>query len=145
MSRKRDADHPASLFVDSSAWIAFFSAKDANHAACDRLMRLAFEEKTRLLTSNLVLAEVHRLLLFRAGITAAATALERIDASARLTILFADATTHREARMWMSELRDQVITYTDASSFSLMKANRCGVAFSFDHDFVLAGYSLWAR
>lgn len=143
MPSARVSAAPARLFVDSGAWLAFFSARDNRHADADRLIREAFRRKIPLFTSSLVLAEVHRLLLFRAGIAAAAAALERIDASRGVTVKFADATIHREARAWIARLGDQVISYTDASSFALMKANRCQVALSFDRDFVVAGYPLW--
>src|SRR5437764_1177612 len=122
--RPHGAD-PARLFVDSGAWLAFFSARDGLHAQADRLIRLAFARKIPLLTSNLVLAEVHRLLLYRAGIRPAAAALERIDASAGVNVVFADHSIHRSAREWLSRLGDQVISYTDATSFALMRAHRC--------------------
>jgi predicted nucleic acid-binding protein len=140
---KREGSAPESLFVDSGAWLAFFSARDRRHADADGLFREAIRHEVRLLTSNLVLAEVHRLLLFRAGIRPAAAALERIDASPGVTVKFADIAVHRQARAWLAKLGDQVISYTDAASFALMRANRCSVALSFDRDFAIAGYTLW--
>lgn len=38
---------------------------------------------------------------------------------------------------------DQVITYTDAASFALMKANDCTTVLGFDRDFEAAGFTLW--
>jgi predicted nucleic acid-binding protein len=143
MVKPSKSDAPASLFVDSGAWLAFFSARDGHHAEADRLVREAFASKISLFTTNLVLAEVHRLLLFRAGIRPAAVALERIDMSAKVTVLYTDASTHREARSWLAKLHDQVISYTNATSFAVMKAKRCQHALSFDHDFVIAGFTLW--
>jgi predicted nucleic acid-binding protein len=87
-----------SIFVDSSAWIAFFSARDQHHADADLMFRRAAESGTALLTTNLVLAEIHRLLLCRAGIAAAAAALDRIDASPLVKIEFAGGDNHRAAR-----------------------------------------------
>lgn len=141
MARENDA--PARLFVDSCAWLAFFSARDGHHADADRLFREAVRRKIPLLTTNLVLAEVHRLLLFRAGIRPAAAALEKIGSSPNVSVKFSDAEVHREAVAWLAKLSDQVISYTDAASFAVMKASRCQLALSFDQDFVLAGYSLW--
>ena len=134
----------ASLFVDSGAWLAFFSARDGRHQQADRLIRSALGRKIPLLTTDLVLAEVHRLLLFRAGIRPAAVALDVIDKSPSVSVHFVTAALHREARGWLARFDDQVISYTDAASFALMKARRCKEAISFDHDFVVAGYSLWA-
>src|SRR2546427_9760175 len=51
---------PASLFVDSGAWIALASARDRHHAEADSLFRIATTLRLPLLTTNLVVAEVHR-------------------------------------------------------------------------------------
>ena len=134
---------PASLFVDSSAWLAYFSARDGRHQDADRLIRLALRRKLPLLTTELVLAEVHRLLLFRAGIKPAAAALEVLDRSPSVSIQFSSTSLHREARAWLARFPDQVISYADATSFAAMTARSCRLAISFDHDFVLAGFTLW--
>jgi predicted nucleic acid-binding protein len=134
---------PASLFVDSSAWLAFFSARDGRHDEADQLLRRAITERIPLITTNLVLAELHRLLLFRAGIKPAKAALEHIDASPSVSVKFADGKVHRDARAWLAKLHDQVISYTDAASFAVMSAHRCKVALTFDKDFLIAGYTLW--
>jgi predicted nucleic acid-binding protein len=134
---------PASLFVDSGAWLAYFSSRDGRHPEADRLIREALRRKIPLFTTDLVLAEVHRLLLFRAGIKPAFAALDVIDRSPSVSVDFATATLHREARAWLARFDDQVISYTDATSFALMTVRRCKVAISFDHDFVIAGFALW--
>jgi predicted nucleic acid-binding protein len=140
---RSDPGAPRRLFVDSGAWLAFFSARDNHHAEADRLIRYALGHRLPLVTSDLVLAEVHRLLLFRAGIRPAAVALERIDASPGVSVHFADEGVHRDARAWLERLDDQVLTYTDATSFALMKAHGCTHALSFDHHFTVAGFTLW--
>ena len=38
---------------------------------------------------------------------------------------------------------DQRITYADAVSFAVMQTTRCTAALAFDHDFVVAGFTLW--
>lgn len=139
----RRSGDPVSVFVDTSGWLAFFSARDQHHADADRLFRVAVDRRIPLVTSNLVLAELQRLLLHRAGIRPAVVALDRIDASPSLEVLFADSAVHQGAREWLAKLGDQVITYTDASSFALMACRRCKIALSYDRDFELAGFSRW--
>ena len=131
------------LFVDSGAWIALFSARDQHHVEADTLVREAIALRVPLVTTNLVLAEVHRLLLFRAGARPAMAAPTRIEDSKRMTIEFATALHHRRAREWLDKLADQTITYTDAASFAVMEALRCTDALTFDHDFLIAGFSRW--
>jgi predicted nucleic acid-binding protein len=135
---------PRKLFVDSGAWIALFSARDQHHAEADALVREAIAQRAPLVTTNLVLAEVHRLLLFRAGARPAMAALTRIEDSERVTIEFATALHHRRAREWLDKLADQTITYTDSVSFAVMEALRCTEALTFDHDFQIAGFSRWS-
>lgn len=96
-----------------------------------------------MVTTNLVLGEVHRLLLFRAGIRAAATALDRIEASDRVRIVYPTALHHAAARTWMARLDDQRLTYTDAVSFAVMDAVPCAAVLGFDHDFAVAGFRFW--
>jgi len=122
-----------------------FSARDQHHTDADDLFRRAVREQTPLLTTNLVLAEVHRLLLFRAGIPAAATAIDRIEASPRVRIVFPTASHHAAARGWISRLGDQRITYTDAVSFAVMESEPCAAVLGFDRDFALAGFRFWGR
>ena len=95
------------------------------------------------MTTNLVLAESHRLTLFRAGVQPSLRALERIDASDSVMIHFATADDHAAARRWIERLAPRPITYTDAVSFSVMTARQCHFVLGFDQDFAAAGFTLW--
>jgi predicted nucleic acid-binding protein len=131
------------VLVDSGAWIALVRVTDQHHAEADQMFRYAVGERTPLITTNLVVAEVHRFLLFHMGIRPAALLLDRIDASPRLTLELVTGAHHAAARRWIEKLSDQVITYTDAVSFAVMETARCTAAMSFDHDFEIAGFHLW--
>jgi uncharacterized protein len=139
----RATAEPGRLFVDSGAWIALRSRRDQHHAEADRLFRRALAGRIRLVTTNLVLAEVHRLTLFRAGLEAASRALDRIDASPSVTIQFAAAEHHAAARRWLERLAPRPVTYTDAVSFAVMEHLRCRHALGFDEDFAVAGFEIW--
>jgi predicted nucleic acid-binding protein len=147
-SRKRHTGRvhggPRNVFVDSGAWIALFSARDQYHVEAEALVREAIAQNVSMITTNLVLAEVHRLLLFRAGARAAVAAIGRIEQSRRVHIAFATAAHHQRAREWLDELANRPITYTDAASFAVMEALSCTVAFTFDHDFAIAGFARWS-
>jgi predicted nucleic acid-binding protein len=56
---------------------------------------------------------------------------------------FATAVHHVAARRWLARLADQAISYTDAVSFAVMQARRCGAALAFDRHFAIAGFALW--
>jgi predicted nucleic acid-binding protein len=140
---ERAAAAPARLFVDSGAWIALRSRRDQHHTEADRLFREALSRRIPLLTTNLVIAETHRLTLFRAGLQPARRALERIDASQSVTLHFPTAEDHAAARRWLERMAPRPITYTDAVSFAVMEGTRCGHVLGFDQDFAAAGFTLW--
>ena len=132
---------PGKLFVDSGGWIALRSRRDQYHSEADALFREAIRRHIPLFTTNLVIAETHRLTLFRAGVEAAWRALDRIDASRRVTIVFPTADDHAAARRWLSRLAPRPITYTDAVSFAVMQGTRCRYFLGFDADFAAAGFT----
>jgi predicted nucleic acid-binding protein len=134
---------PSRVFVDSSAWFALASSSDGRHAEADRLLRQVVERRTPILTSNLIVAEIHRLALARMGIRAARAMLDRIDASRLVSIVHATAEHHRGALRWLTKLGDQPISYTDAVSFAVMESARCRVAITFDRHFSIAGFEVW--
>lgn len=142
-STARVALRPARLFVDSSAWIALRNRRDQYHAEADRLFHEAVRRRIPFITTNLVVAEAHRLTLSRAGVGAARRVLEKIDASPSVTVEFAGADAHARARHWIDHLSPHPITYADAISFAVMEATGCRTAISFDQDFVIAGFILW--
>lgn len=137
---------PAVVFVDSSAWIALFSARDRHHPEVERAFHLAVAAAgaVRFVTTSLVLSEVHRFQLFHSGIAAAARALEAIDASRLVQVAFPTAQHHAAARRWLAKLKDQPISYVDAVSFAFMEGERMRSALTLDHDdFTIAGFDLW--
>jgi uncharacterized protein len=134
------AGNAHSIFIDSSAWIALFSRRDQHHEEADRVFRNIVVSKRRILTTNLILAEIHWLLLHRAGIQAAAATLEKIESSPLVEITFANASNHQAAKDWMKKLRDHSISYTDAVSFSVMKTTGCSEALAYDRHFRIAGF-----
>lgn len=128
------------IFVDSSAWIALFSQRDQHHEEADRAFRTIVASGKRILTTNLILAEIHRLLLHRAGVQAAAAALQKIETSRLVEIIFSDHSSHKSAKEWLDQLREHSISYADAVSFSVMKMAGCREALSYDHHFNIAGF-----
>ena len=119
------------------------SARDRRHAEAEAMFRGAAARRIRLLTTNLVVAEVHRLLRLRVGARAATRVLDRFEASPLTLVEFATAEHHRAARVWLERLADRAISYTDAVSFAVIEATRCAAVLSFDRDFARAGFRLW--
>ena len=145
MRRRTAPDDPAPsrVFVDSSAWFAVASGSDGKHAEADALLRHAVARGIGLITTNLVVAEVHRLALARMGIRPASAFLDRLEASRLVSIVHAAAEHHRAARNWLQKLADQPISYADGVSFAVMESMRCRTAMTFDRHFEIAGFRVW--
>lgn len=120
--------------------MALFSRRDQHHETAEQTFRAVVATKRQLFTTNLILAETHRLVLHRAGIRAASAALAKIEAGPLVQIEFAGARHHQSAKKWMDQLKDHPITYTDAVSFAAMEAKGCTQAITYDRHFQLAGF-----
>jgi len=131
------------VYVDSGGWIALLGRRDRNHREAKALFREARRRRRELFTSNLVLAEVHRFILFRAGIAPAVTALERIGRAERLSVEFVTRVIHDAAIAWLRRFTDQPFTYTDATSFAVMQSCGSRQAITFDRHFEIAGFERW--
>jgi uncharacterized protein len=127
--------------VDSSAFIALLSNRDQYHSIAELVFRDAATSRKVLLTTNLILAEIHRLTLHRAGIRAAIAALNKIESSSLIRIQFATAEHHSSAKEWIASLSDYPISYTDAISFAVMDSVHCTAAITFDRHFLAAGFT----
>jgi predicted nucleic acid-binding protein len=132
------------VFVDSGAWIALIRANDRNHAAADQLFRDAHSRRVPLITSNLVVAEVHRFFLFRANPKTALAVVRRMCASSLLRVVFCTGEHHAAAVDWLERFADQTITYTDATSFAVMTAEGAKHFLGYDRDFEIAGFTRWS-
>ena len=69
------------LFVDTSAWYPLANAAHPDHEALARELCRQIRSGTRVVTTNLVVAETHALLLRRAGRRAALAFLESVRQS----------------------------------------------------------------
>lgn len=138
--RPATAAAPAALFVDSSAWIALVSASDGRHHDAHLAFERAVAARRPLVTTTLVVAEVHGLLLHRAGIVPARIFLGRLERSALLSLSHPGPAEHVGALRWIDRLKDQRISYVDAVSFAVMAARHIREALTFDRHFTTAGW-----
>ena len=133
----------AAVYVDSGGWIALLSRRDRHHQEASKLFRAAVKQRVGLITSDLVLAEVHRQLLFRAGIGAALGALNRIARVKEVSVEFVTRADHDSALEWLRRFGDQPFTYADVTSFAVMESRGARQVIGFDHHFQVAGFEQW--
>ncbi|MBI2795344.1 MAG: PIN domain-containing protein [Gemmatimonadetes bacterium] len=131
------------LFVDASVWIPVFVAKLEPHPACARAYREALEGGGRLVSTDLVLAEVHAFVVRRLGAPRALALVEGVLRDPQHEIVPVTAELRRRAiDGWLRKYRDQPFSLADAVSFEVMREHRITEALSLDGHFRTAGYGM---
>lgn len=128
------------LFVDTSAWYPLVDRGHVDHARLAALLKGRLREGVTLVTTNLVLAESHALLLRRIGRTVAQTFLSAARAAPN-TVIFSAAELEEEAeREWLTRFTDQSFSLADAVSFTVMTQRAISEALALDRHFTTAGF-----
>lgn len=115
---------------------------DPAHAKCvgvrDRRLRVGF----LLITTDYVLDETLTLLRLRLGLAAAREWWERISQSPRVTIADIDAELRDRAMDWFFRYEDKDFSFTDCTSFALMRQEKIREALTTDRHFRQAGFEV---
>ena len=130
-------------FVDTSAWVALVDDSDRYHAKAKSHYLQLLKEKTNLLTSNYVLAETYTWLRYHAGHRYAIRFHEMLTAAEKLgnlRILWVDRTIADAAWEIFERYGDQVLSFTDCTSFVLARRAKINEVFAFDEDFTVRGF-----
>ncbi len=130
------------LFLDTSAFFAVASRRDANHGVANALMWALGTQRRTLITTNFGVAELHALLLSRIDRQIAARTLAEIDSSQRTTIIRVSADDELRAREIVFGYADKDFSLTDAASFAVMERLRIGESFTFDRNFAQYGFTV---
>jgi predicted nucleic acid-binding protein len=126
-------------FVDTSAWFAYANRHDPDHTR----IRTALQTfQGRLVTSNFIFDETVTLCLYRLGHqVAAAVGAVLLDAA---VVALLRVTPEDEQSAWALFLArpDKTYSYTDCTSFVLMRRLRVQRAIALDTDFQREGFLL---
>jgi predicted nucleic acid-binding protein len=96
-------------------------------------------------TTNLVIAETHALLLRRAGREPALAFAKTVRLPPNL-IVWADAGLENQALSeWLERYDDQDFSFTDGVSFAVMQERRIEEALTLDQHFATAGFRMAPR
>jgi len=130
------------LFVDTGAWVALADQDDKYHERAAREYPDLLKRHRRLVTTNLVVAEVYIILRKALGHAAAITFLESVRSSPRIEKVQSTEELEMKAESILRRYSDQGFSYTDAVSFALMRQRDIDTAFAFDKHFLIAGFSM---
>ena len=130
------------ILVDTGAWYALVDKKDPDHSAAALFLK---NNKVPLLTTNFIFDEIVTLLRRRLGWSIAGDFGRQLKDS-RLTTLVA-VQRENEERAWehFLKFKDQDFSYTDCTSFAVMKALKVDTAFTFDRHFLTMNFQVFPK
>jgi predicted nucleic acid-binding protein len=131
---------PAEFFVDTSAWYPLVVAKHPDHARIGSALRALIRNHRRLVTTNLVVAETHALLLRRVGRATALTFVQTVGESPNIVVRSSRELELAAERDWLARYDDQDFSLADAVSFAVMTERGIREALTLDHHFAVAGF-----
>lgn len=132
----------AELFVDTSAWFALANRRKGEHANVEPAFRDRLFRGVRIVTTNLVVAETHALLLHRTSYRAALTFVTEVVVAPTLVVSSTPELEERARRDWLVRYSDQSFSFTDAVSFAVMRERKIREALTLDHHFATAGFQM---
>jgi predicted nucleic acid-binding protein len=130
----------AEFFVDTSAWYPLVVAKHPDHGRLAARLRALIRDHRRLVTTNLVVAETHALLLRRVGHATALTFVKTVGDPPNLVVESTREIERAATQNWLARYADQDFSLTDAVSFAVMTERRIRDALALDHHFTTAGF-----
>ena len=133
------------VFVDTSGWCALADKADKYHARALQF-RDKIVHKRKIVTSNYILDELYTLLLMNIGFQPTVNYKEKIDiliAEHILDVIWIDYDFSKQGWDVFRQYNvDKVWSFTDCTSYAVMKKSGITEAFAFDHHFEQMGFTL---
>jgi predicted nucleic acid-binding protein len=129
------------VFADTGGFVALVDADDRNHRAARRFVRGLAKQGRSLVTSTYVVDEAITLIRLRVGHAAAVGFGERLLRTRWCRVVDIDEDLRRTAWDLFVRYDDQMFSFTDCTSFALMRSMSVSEAFAFDGDFGAAGFT----
>ena len=128
------------LFVDTSAWYPLADRAHRDHDLLAGTLRERLRQGARIVTTNVVVAETHALLLRRAGHRAALAFLKAVRQAPNQIEYITPERETDAISCWIERFSDQPFSLADAGSFVVMSELRIREALTLDHHFTVAGF-----
>jgi len=136
-----------SVLIDTGGYYAFASPEDPNHEEAVTITRALARGRYHLYTTHLIISETHTLLRSRLkhrgrdyALSIARDVVDGIHQSA-VTIEPITAEDAQQAVQILFAYQDQELSYTDATSFAVMRRLGIPYVLAFDEDFAIAGFT----
>lgn len=131
------------LLADSAGWLALFDERDKYHAEATSAFRALENQSVAFFVTDYIVAEAATLILYRVGHTQATVCGDWLVRSPRVRLIRITPDLWDEAWELFKRYDDKEFSFTDCTSFVVMRQQRLRDAFSFDHHFEQMGFRLW--
>ena len=123
------------LFVDTGAFIALIDADDEKHKAAAAFYRNSKEKGARFVTTTFVVCETMNYLRARISHDIAVLFRENLKKSGFNEVITVTASIEEGAFAIFKRYADKEFSFTDCTSFSIMRSLKLKTAFAFDKHF----------
>ena len=130
------------IFMDANGWIALNSKRDQLHKIAVKTNRKLLKEGHQYITTNFVLDETYTGLLMKVGHFAAVDFGEKIRHSRTISVIHVSPDIDEEAWKLFKQYADKQFSFTDCTSFVVMKQLQIAEAFTNDHNFEQIGFRI---
>ena len=130
------------VFVDTSAWIAYFSHSDINHNQVSRIIRSEMDEGSIVCTSNYIFDETVTRLIYDTSWYYASRFIDfvrRSVAAKSLVMVWVDDQVEADALEILEKFHEHKISLTDATSAVFVKRLGIERILTLDSDFAKIG------
>jgi predicted nucleic acid-binding protein len=132
----------STVFVDTSALLAFVNAKDENHNRAVEAFGTLEKRRSPLLFTSFVVVETYALLGRRLGLEAVRDF--RSHLAPLIDVVWVDEALHEAGLDLLLERRKRKLSLVDAVSFVTMRGRGIEEAFAYDPHFEHEGFTLVA-
>lgn len=130
------------VFVDTSGWVALFVENDQNHKKAVSIFEEIKNSKVPIYTSDYCIDETITTILARGNHKQSVLAGEALFTSKLIKIVCVSPDYLRNSWELYQKYKDKSFSFTDVTSFVIMKDLNIKKAFAFDREFIQAGIEL---
>jgi hypothetical protein len=131
-----------SVFVDTSGWYALIDRRDPDHARTVALVGSLVRGGVRLVSTDYVIDESCTLAKARSGSTTAYKLLALLEKTKALDIEWIGSERFGRAKDLFRKYHDQAFSFTDCTSFAVMRELDLNEAITKDGHFRIVGFSV---
>jgi uncharacterized protein len=128
------------IFVDTSGLYALVDRKDAHHPAARSVVERLVRAGRRLLATDYVVAETVNLANARSGARVAIRVLDLLEQSAGIRIEWIGTARFDATKTFFRKNADHAYSFTDCTSFVVMRELKLTQALTSDRHFIQAGF-----